>query len=73
MQVVTVTRFRQLQNTYYVSADVGLRGRRYQQQCYGAGDAAATAVEYAMRFDKYVIIGDDDVMKLIPQEVRSKK
>lgn len=75
--VITITQDRTMPGTkFLVSVESrGMRPVARRQAGYDAGEAAATAMECAIKHggNGYVIFAPDAVIALIPEEMRSKQ
>jgi hypothetical protein len=74
MKIITISHSTSLPGSWNVTGPGGRGGRISGVDAYNAGDAAAKALVWAQRVGApYVIVGHDDAIKLIPEEVRCKQ
>jgi hypothetical protein len=72
MKIITISHSKSLPGNWQVTGPG--RGKLASVDAYNAGDAAAKALVWAQRVGApYVIVGHDDALKLIPDEVRCKQ
>lgn len=74
MKTIVITHLNRRPGSYEVTGPGGLGGRELCVECVDAGDAAAKAVQWAMRLQgrPYVILGSSTVLDMIPAEIRCK-
>lgn len=74
MKTITVTHLARKPGNYEVTGPGGLGGRKLCVECGDAGDAAAKAVQWALRVaGDYVILGSEKVLAHIPAELRMRR
>ena len=69
MKVYTIQKYQNWK--WMVHGPAGRGGNNTRRDAQNAGDAAAIALQWALSGPKpYVIVGHDEAMKMIPEEVR---
>jgi len=71
MKTITITTYESMPNRFRVLC-MEIGKRTFGRDAAGSGEAAAIAMEYAMRGGSYVILGHKTAVDMIPSEIRCK-
>jgi len=72
MKTITITTYESMPNRFKVLCSEEGKRSFGRDAASGAGEAAAIAMEYAMRGGPYIILGHKVALEMIPVELRCK-